>query len=112
LLWASSAVHSSSLPALFKLDTRTPTVKLFRTIVRFATPLTWSSKQLFHSLYRTRCGFSLRYRLPRCLLVLGASVYFLSSLGLRLWTLLSLKATSIAKTQDVWRPLCQGAAVI
>ena len=38
----------------------------------------------------------------------GTSLYFLSSPGLHLWTLLSLKATSNAKTQDLWRPLCQG----
>ena len=42
----------------------------------------------------------------------GTSLYFLSSPGLHLWMLLSLKATSNAKAQDLWRPLCQGPTVI
>jgi hypothetical protein len=105
-------VHSSPLPASFKLDTRTLTVKLFSPTVRFVIPLTWSSNHPFHNLYNTRSESTLPYRLPSSLLVLGASLYFLSSLDLHLWTLLSHKATSIAKTQDLWRALCQGAAVI
>jgi hypothetical protein len=92
------------------------TVGQFRPIAPFASLPTLSFNPAFRSLCRIRYTSLRQYRPCTNRFVLSTSPSFPSSPGLRLWTLLSrrasLRATSNATTQDRWRPLCQGVTAI